>query len=369
MAAKREDFKTVAAALADFTAPMLAEALRLLETESLNRSEKFIAPVRWLLDLHTSRAALKGTARDNVLWRAIASAPDGFCHPRASVVGSLLEDIADGKSFEAVRGAFAAKTQSLIYQRPQAAPSAGNVAAAEKIVEALGIAPSLERRFARIEDLETIWMPAAPREAPRTGGVFGHLKPKREAAPAPLDIPAVRVTWMKFMQSVPGAERMQYLVDSSAFPGIAFTAAVNPDSPELFKWPGRVAWYVHGHPSSPSVWNLSARTWADVTCITMLPPLWGDNPQPFLGEGAMLALAGCVDTREGGGMALFPECLKGELHQVRSTIEAYSRSAILADRELATACGRDIRKGQPINATVRLLKGGVWTAYTIDRWD
>src|ERR1700723_439373 len=83
MAAKREDFKTVASALADFTAPILTEALRLLETESLQRSEKFIAPVEWLLALHAKRAVLKGHARDNVLWRAIASGPDGFCHPRA----------------------------------------------------------------------------------------------------------------------------------------------------------------------------------------------------------------------------------------------------------------------------------------------
>ena len=70
-----------------------------------------------------------------------------------------------------------------------------------------------------------------------------------------------------------------------------------------------------------------------------------------------------------GGNCLFPECLKGELHQVRATIEAYSRSATLAGWQDATACGRDIRKGRPINATVRLLKSGAWTAYHIDRWD
>lgn len=359
----------MATTLADFTEPMLKEALRLLETESLNRSEKFIAPVRWLLDLHVKRGAVKGPARDNVLWRAIATAPDGYCHPRASVIGSLLEDIAAGKPFEAVRRAFAAKTNSLIYQRPQAAPTAGNVAAAEKIVETLGIAASLERRFARIEDLETIWLPSVERQTERNGGVFGHLKAKNEETPTPLNIPAIQVTWMKFLASVPGAERIQYFVGGATFRGIAFTAPVNPESPELFKWPGRVAWYVHGHPSPPSVWNLTPRTWVEVTAVSMLPPLWGDNPQPFLGEGAMLTLKGCIDTREGGGNSLFPECLKGELFQVRSTIEAYSRSAKLAGRESASACGRDLRKGQSINATVRLLKSGAWTTYLIDRWD
>lgn len=368
MAAKREDYRTVATALADFTEPMLREALRLFETESVHRSEKFIAPVQWLLDLHTKRAALKGPARDNMLWRAIASAPDGFCHPRASVIGSLLEDIAAAKPFEAVRTAFNAKVHGLIYQRPQAAPTAGNVAAAEKIVEALGIAPSLPRRFARLEDLETAWLPTSTTE-PATGGVFSHLKRKADAATPPLRIPPVTVTWAKFAEVLADAERLDYLVEHGGFKGIALTAPIDPEAPGLFKWPNKIAWYCHGYPSAASVWNLRPTEWVPVTAVVALPTMWGDHPQPHLGEGFVLVLNDCHDMRRGRGNALFPECLKGELHQVRATIEAYSRTAELDGRDAATACGRDIRKGQPIGATVRVLKNGVWTAYTIDRWD
>lgn len=367
MAAKREDYRTVAAALADFTQPMLREALRLFETESVHRSEKFIAPVQWLLDLHTKRAALKGPVRDNVLWRAIASAPDGFCHPRSSVIGSLLEDIAAGKPFEAVRSAFNAKVHGLIYQRPQAAPAAGNIAAAEKIVEALGISASLPRRFARLEDLETTWIPSPSKPVPQAG-VFGHLKPKGNASPT-LNIPPVTMTWTKFSGLLTSAEKMEYLVDHGAFKGIALTAPVDSEAPALFKWPNKIAWYVHGHPSPASVWNLLANHWTPVSAVVALPTMWGDNPQPHLGEGFVLVLNNCQDTRRGGGNGLFPECLKGELHQVRSTVEAYSRSAELEGRDEASGCGRDIRKGQPIGATVRILNGVVWTTYHIDRWD
>lgn len=367
MAAKREDFRTVATALVDFTEPTLREAIRLFETESVHRSEKFIAPVQWLLDLHTRRKALRGLARDNVLWRAIASAPDGFCHPRSSVIGSLLEDIAAGKPFDAVRTAFNAKVHGLIYQRPQAPPAAGNIAAAEKIVEALGIAPSLPRRFARLDDLDTVWTPTPIRPVAQDG-IFGHLKPKGSVLPT-LTIPPMTVTWTKFSAALRDAERMEYLAEHGAFRGIALTAPVNADAPELFKWSNKIAWYCHVYPSPASVWNLHPGDWVSVTAITALPPMWGDHPQPHLGEGFILTLAGCYDTRRVGGNGLFPECLKGELHQVRSTVEAYSRSAELEGREEATACGADIRNGQPIGVTVRVLKGGVWMAYTIDRWD
>src|ERR1019366_3072135 len=158
-----------------FTPPMLDEALRLLRAESLSNSERFISPVQWLRTLHDRP---KGRAGENVLWRAIASAPDGYCHPRASVVGSLLEDIAAGKPFAEIKRAFDAKLHPLIYQRPQAAPTAGNIKAAEAIVEKLGIAPSLERRFARLDEVLpwAIWQPKAPAAPQNTGGVFGHLK-------------------------------------------------------------------------------------------------------------------------------------------------------------------------------------------------
>lgn len=92
MAEKREDFNNVSRALAEFTPPMVEQALTLLKSEALYRSEKVLGQAQWLRDLHVARADLRGLPRDNVLWRAIADAPAGFCHPRASTTskrGSL----------------------------------------------------------------------------------------------------------------------------------------------------------------------------------------------------------------------------------------------------------------------------------------
>jgi hypothetical protein len=51
MSSRKEDFRTVSTALADFTIPTLEEALRVLDAELVHRSEKFLGHVRWLLDL------------------------------------------------------------------------------------------------------------------------------------------------------------------------------------------------------------------------------------------------------------------------------------------------------------------------------
>ena len=237
MAAKRADFRTVTQALADFTPAMLAEALRLLEAEALRGSEKFVAPVRWLAQLQDARAAAKDSRiRANLLWRAIVTAPEGYCHPRASVVGSLLEDIAAGLAFADIKARFNAKLHPLMYQRPQAAPSAANIAQAEKIVEQMGIASSLERRFARLGDCQTMWTPKATKESTRSGGVFGHLDAKDLMAVKPIDMPAMTMTWSKFAAAIlPAAESIQMHIPSVGN-FIALTAAANAEAPPILKW-------------------------------------------------------------------------------------------------------------------------------------
>jgi hypothetical protein len=180
------------------------------------------------------------------------------------------------------------------------------------------------------------------------------------------------MTWEKFARTVlPTCEQMQLMVPAyGRF--IAFTTAVHADAQPIMKWDREdrrnpVAWYVYPQGSEATQWNLKPG-WCTVTAVAQLPTLWGPQPMPFLHEGAVLVLDGAVDLKHRGG-SLFPETLLGELHEIRSTIEAYSASAQLYDQDKATACGWDIRKGQSYADEVRVLSAGRWTRYIIDRWD
>lgn len=366
MAAKREDFATVIRALQDFTPQVIAEAIRLLETGHFSQAEKFIGPLHWLADLHAKRTANKGKQRDNLTWLAVAMAPEGFCHPRAGVTGSLLEDIAAGMDFAAVKARFEQKVHPLQYQRPQADPSVQTLEAAEKAVEKLGIARSLERRFARLEELETAWTPTVPKEPVKRPGVFGHLKPKG-AEVIGVEAPAAIMTWTKFEKTVlPGAEAIEVYVPSHGN-FIALTAPVHADAPVIFKWGNPFAWYVYHGGSPASQWGLDPG-WARVNALVKAPPTWGSNPMPNLGSGFVLVIDGAVDSRTGQGNALFPECLTQDLHGVRSAVEAYSRTAEMQKREEGSACGLRVGSGK-IGHRLRVTVAGLKTDYVIDRWD
>lgn len=371
MAAAKENFRAVATALSEFTAPMLDEAIRVLAADALARSDKFIGPVKWLRALHDRP---KGRFGENLLWRSVAEAPEGYCHPRASVIAPLLADIAAGLSFDEIKRRFHAMLHPLRYQRPQAAPAAGNIKAAEALVAKLGIAPSLERRFCRLDETPALWRPAPNTEQPTQRGVFGHIKPKNDVRTIPpVELPPVAMTWEKFTRAIlPSAERIEIHIPERG-PFIALTTAVHADAPPILKWDQEdernpVAWYCYHNGSPAMQWGLIPG-WNPVTAIIPLPTLWGNHPAPHLGDGMILALSGALDSNRHSGNALFPEFLKGELHGARATIEAYSRTTQLGEPEGAAACGYDLRKGPRIDCLIRMLAAGAWTSYHIDRWD
>lgn len=374
MAEKGEDFGTVMRALAEFNAEHVDTAVRLLKSDSLYQSEKVLGQAEWLQRLHEARrVSLDARRKTNHVWLAVATAPSGFCHPRSSMIGTLLEDIAAGMDFDQVSRRFAEKMHPLRYQRPQAAPTAGNIAQAEKLFEQLGLAPALERRIARFEEVPKVWRPREPKpEQPASGGaVFGHLKPKGSTpTTSPMEIPAITMTLEKFMRTViPDADQIEVLLHSGNHPFIAITTAANGDAPPIFQWDHPFAWYVWNGGAPASQYGLQ-RGWKKVSGITRLPARWNDDGERFVhhGDGFILLLDGAIESREAGA-ALFPNLLRSELHGVRSTIEAHSRSAKMQGMSEGTAIGYDLRKGEGYDIKVRVTSAGQVQTYKVDRWD
>lgn len=372
MAEKRADFETVMRALNEFTQPHLETALTLLRTEALYRSEKVLGQAEWLHALHLARSAAHGTGKSNAVWHAVATAPAGFCHPRSSMIGTLLEDISAGKDFGEVSRAFAAKMHPLAYQRPQAAPTAGAIASAEKLIEQLGADGSLARRFCRLDEVQALWRPVVIKEASPSRSVFERLIPRRTKAPG-MVIPAQTMTWAKFQRTVlPTAERIEFL--APAHGGYtALVTAVNADAPPILQWDREqarnpVSWYCW-HGGSPAYqWGLRGGQFYEVAAVTLKPSMWNGGHE-HQGAAVLFLIADARETRVSGA-ALFPEFLKAEFHGIRSVIEAYSRDARIDGLGQPHASGVMLDKGHGAwNATVRVWCDGRPLDYRLDRWD
>jgi len=367
-----QDRVMVERAIGEFPLHVAVSARSLLKGGNLYRSEKAEAIATWFVELHERLRGAKGPIADRLLWSAAATAPTGFAHLRAGMLGTLLEDVWTGVPFETLKARWAAKMDPTQYMRPQAAPTAGNIAAAEKIVQALASAGSLARRFARLDEVLALWTPETPSE-PARGGIFSHLRPK-SARPTPVTQPPVVMTFDKFRrEALPEAAAIELLVpERGSF--IALVTAVNPDAPPILQWDradrrNPVNWYVYPGGSPASQWGIEPG-WREVTALTLLPSMWrAEAEHKHQGKGVIALLRGCRDTRE-AGIALFPEVLKSEYHAIRATIEAYSKDAKLEGRREATACGLDLRAGQTWDQQLRVTdRRGTQTIYALDRWD
>jgi hypothetical protein len=340
-AEKIEDFKNISHAIREFSVQQLEQVVMLLKSDSLYRGEKTLAPAEWLLE--TARVK----KNRNLVWRRVALAPAGFCHPRSSMIGTLLDDLASGYSYEDAGRRFKAKMHPLQYQRPQAAPKAQNIERAEEIVAKLGISQSLERRYAHRDEVPVFWVPSGQKAE---GGIFGHLKNK------PVDSGAINsgaITWVKFHRDIlPSALKIEVYNIRGTYTGVL--TAVHPDAPLIFQWPSPFSWFVHHGGSEPEMWSLKRGTWT--TCYGIMPMPEHESP------AVVLLLEGARRTDPVSG-CLFPEILKKELREVRSVIEAHSKSMKISCPADA-ACGRIVGRG----ARVQVRVNGSFM-YDIDRWE
>ena len=378
-AEKAEDHRLLAQAVSGYSMETLNTAYQVLLSERLYRGERFLGNVEWLRSVKEKWAAARkrgGPAADNILWRESAIAPVGFCHISSSMVGTLLDDIGAGMSFDEAKARFDTKMDPLKYQRPQVAPSAGNIARAEEIVEKLGLAPSFKRRYARLEDIDAIWTPPkATAPAVKGSGLFADLAAKTKQQKSTMVMPEAVITFRKFTESVlPHAKKLElFLGSGQAFFG-ALVTAEDPDAPPIIAWDkpehrNPVSWYVYSGGSFPVEWGLRVNQYVPVTAISLQPNLWQDGFEKY-GKGVFFILDGCRDLSwENCSAGLFPEILSGSLHEVRATIEAYSAKHHPSEGNKATACGLRLQAGQKWNACFRVTTDAGESLYRLDRWD
>lgn len=104
MAERIQEFLMLSRGVAEFDAAAVTKARIFLQTEQLYRGEKTLGVAAWLSGIHADLSDVKNEKlRRNILWRAVASAPPGWCHVKSTMIGTLLEDIAAGLDFALVR--------------------------------------------------------------------------------------------------------------------------------------------------------------------------------------------------------------------------------------------------------------------------
>lgn len=247
-AEKAENYGMLKRALEKYSGQDVDQALNILESGSLYRGESYVAMCKWFKETKERISAINDQpAHTNMIWKYAATAPAGFTHISGSMLGTLLDDIQAGYSFDQIKSRFETNMSAENYRRSQSAPTQRTVESAEKLIEKLRLADSLRRRYAKIDELpadEFIWQSKDKKKEEVKGGVFAGIQTKTvESKETKSVIPQVTMTWDKFRRTIlPTADKLEVKVDGTNHLIGMVTAAV-PESENILNWDNTFSWY------------------------------------------------------------------------------------------------------------------------------
>lgn len=383
MAIRREDRKHLEIAIREMDREHVKTAVHMLEVGGLDRADTLLPMAKFLMDVQDATKNLGAARLNRVLWYYVGRAARGWCTPRASAFGALYEDIAAGKGVGSIARSHNEKMDPLKYQRPQAPPKAGNIKAAETLFEKLDLATALQRRPMALVEAELLWQPSPPRVQPPRSGLFSHLDPPSVPSTLPtnrLNSSPVLMTLTKFKREVmPKAYKILLKTPYQGNYG-ALVTAVHPHAQPLFQWDrpeyrNPANWYLyideagtHGQRkgSYASRWGLPYNVWVEVLGICDLPCDWhGETRFKNISQGINLFILQGARDSDNSSICLFPETLRSELHPVRSTIEAHSKSGKLHPERRQRASGYMVGSGERVLLEVTNHAGVA--SYAVDR--
>lgn len=256
MAEKREEYRILMDALNTFSMETINKAIEVCETDAAYRADRVLGAAKAFREVkeifdNTADANVKR----NLIWMKVAKVPNGVFHIASSPVGELMKNIMSGMSLRVSAMKFSEMMGG--YMVSTAAPTASAVESAERMIEKLGLADALERKYeayANIPKDAFVWedkgaaaiAAKAAEKAAKPAGIFAKVQTKAQANAGQTmasDMPVSVMTWAKFARTIlPEAREIAALTDNrQRF--MALVTAANADAENILQWDNTVSWY------------------------------------------------------------------------------------------------------------------------------
>ncbi len=182
---------------------------------------------------------------NNWLWKKSAILPRNIVHIKNTSMGTLLIDVTEGKDLEQAVTNYEKITAPTNYQRPKAIFTEQMLEEAKEKIAELGYMDSLQRRFAKLEDISINNVLFANRDV-RAGmgdSIFDELKKNVSKRVHNFD-KVSDISLDEFINNVlPNAQEISLYVDSKFKNNfVSLIAPLNKDAPSMFQWDNPFSW-------------------------------------------------------------------------------------------------------------------------------
>jgi hypothetical protein len=224
--------------------------LELIEQQSIYRGEEHKGLVELFIKYKKEYDDLPKDQLDNYCW-----AQSKLIGPAAkiknTVIGSLLADISEGMELDKAVKSFEVKVAPTNYKRPTALITKSMVANAQKKVVELGIADSLQRRFAVTDDITVNNVLFADRSVKKAISAFENVfdemadeMPDNIGKLKKVDAVGIDI----FIKDIlPKAESIELMFENRHSGNLmSLIAPIAPGAKHIFKWPNNYSWAYNG---------------------------------------------------------------------------------------------------------------------------
>lgn len=238
--------------LLEFHPDAVATVLSLIEAKNLYRGEEFMTAVTQFQEAQSTYRAKTPAERQAFVWSAAHGPASRF---RNTAIGTLVQDLSEGKPVEVAVKLFESKVAPSNYKRTTAVITPMMVKKAMETIALLDLEGALERRFARLDDIsvrDVLWVDKAIEPMMKGGGLgdmlMQHAKAqtkdvsKDEEKAEPIDMD-------DFVKKVlPEATSMELLLRGTHVGNLmSLTAPMASETKHLFKWDNDFAWSYNGN--------------------------------------------------------------------------------------------------------------------------
>ena len=241
------DVQVVERGLRELTLDSAEIVLELIDQNSLYRGEEFRESVQGFYELKKEFEELDESLRNIFVW---ANSGAHRARIRNTAIGTLLQDISEGKTLNAAVASFESKVAPTNYKRTSAPITASMVKKAVEKIEDLGLEASLQRRFATIEDISINNVLFADRSVSAvmkdslTNVLMQEVKESNKSYDK-----VEEISIDDFITNVlPNVDSLEVLVKNKHTSNlVSLATAVQENSQNLFQWDNKFSWSYNGN--------------------------------------------------------------------------------------------------------------------------
>lgn len=239
--------------LDEITEESVLTVLELIAQNSLYKGEEWKAQLTQFLQFKKAYDKLQTVEeKENYAWEKSVTAGEAIGRIRNHSIGTLLVDISEGTDLDTAVRKYEQIVAPTNYKRPKAIYTKKMLEEARQKIEELGYMPSLERRFATLDDISINNILFSNRDAQKritgAGNVFDEMGSEIPENPKKYtNVEEVGIE--KFVKDVlPTAKGIEVFLENRHIANmVSLIAPKNADAPTMFKWDNGFSWAYTGN--------------------------------------------------------------------------------------------------------------------------